>query len=1701
MGVVLRQSQVTVKLSYHWKRRKVQEDQAIRKSLSQMERLHSADMGSGRRMYRSHLLLLDFVFLFCFISLASGSPMEVMSAPNLLRVGTEENIFVEIQDNAGEGDVNVNIIVRNFPRKDLTLASTTVTLTKQNKFQGIGKIMIPAEHFSNDPNIKQYVHLQGEFGSQTLEKIVLISLQYGYIFTQTDKTIYTPSTTVHYRVFAMRPNMEPADKNYQPGTDTSVVVDIVNPDGIILESKLVLVESGIYSGSYFLPEIVSTGTWKVVSKFNTNLKQTFEAEFEVKEYVLPSFEVKLTSEVPFFYVDSDELTINIKATYLFGKKVDGTAFVVFGVIVGNTKNGIPSSLQRVQIDEGEGTVKLKKEHIAQTFPNINDLEGNFIFAAVSVLTESGSEMVEAELRGIQIVKSPYTINFKKTPKYFKPGMSFDVTIEVLNPDNTPAKNIPVVVNPGEVKGHTADNGMAKLSINTVANSRNLNITARTAVENILPARQRSANMIVTPHTSRNYIHIGLETAEVKLGQNLKFSLNLNRNEEYDITYLILSRGQLVKHDRFRAERQILISHNVLITKEMLPSFRIIAYYHVNTEVVSDSVQVDIQHSCVGDLKLEEKKHNIYKPRGKFGLKVTGDPGATVGLVAVDKGIYVINNKHRLTQKKIWEIIAKYDTGCTPGGGKDSMNVFYDAGLLFVASTTSGTPHRTDLKCPATSRRKRSTALIDLRTSLISKYQDKEQIECCLDGMKDIPVPYTCERRRDYVVGGPGCAEVFLHCCKEMEKVHVDRKAEALKLARSEWDDEYIDSYDISVRTSFPESWLWINVTLPNCTQNIKNCRTTFEKDNIPLPDSITAWHFTGISMSRTHGICVNDDLEILVQKTFFIDLRLPYSAVRGEQLEIKAILHNYEEDPIRVRVDLKEETNLCSAAHKRGKYRQEVTVGSETTRAVAFTIIPMKEGLFPIEIKATVRGGDSDGIRKMLRVVPPGVLTNNTKTLLLDPARKGRDGKQVEIIKSAIPETDMVPDTAASTQIFLSGREQMSTLLENAISGKSMGTLIKQPYGCGEQNMARMTLPVIATMYLDKTNQWEFVGFEKRNKALQHITKGYATELTYRKQDGSFEVFANHDGSTWLTAYVAKVFAMAYDLIRVDKNVICDAIKFLILNTQQPDGMFKEVGYVYSQSMRSDLLGRDSDASMTAFCLIAMQESREICRSSVNSLPNSINKAVAYLEKRLPSLTNPYSVAMTSYALANENKLNKEILFKFITSDRTHWQVRDELYYTLEATAYALLALIRAEAYEEATPIVRWLGQYQQGDGGYGSTQATIMVYQASSEYWINAKEPEYNVDVDILLPGRTKTDKYSFNKENHFTTRTSKFPAINKDIQVNATGKGEAVLKIMSLYYALPKVLEKDCELFNLSVQIVPEKLDEDEKIYKLTIEVLFKEERNASMSIIDVGLPTGFTFDKNDLDALSKSHSRIISRYESNTDLSERGSLIIYLNKISSVQPEIITFRIHSTMEASFLQPTAVSVYEYNNKKPCVKFYHPERKNAELMRLCRGRKECVCAEENCSFQRKNEVSNEDRITKACEVAHDGSIDFVYKVRVEELEPYWSTDFYRVQILEVIKEGNTDVGPEGQPRTFLSSQHCREAQGLTASKTYLIMGTSKDIYKDDEKRIYQYVLGERTWIEYWPTPAECQTREYRSTCLGIEDLVEVYKIHGCPKK
>ncbi|XP_070966190.1 complement C3-like [Oncorhynchus clarkii lewisi] len=1651
-------------------------------------------------MMRVELMLLAAVAL-SLPMLSNGEVLYVMSAPNPLRVGSMERVFVEAQDYSGD-DFNVKITVKNFPAKDQQLPSTSVSLNLVNKYQALIDVTIleGLGFFDEDYTVNQYVYLQAEFPGHLLEKVVLVSFQTGYIFVQTDKTIYTPESKVYYRVFALNSGLEPVSD--------IINVEIMNPDGITLKQNNYKPHNGIISGHFPIPEITRNGNWKVVSNFKNNPHKNFTADFEVKEYVLPSFEVILKVSKSFFYVDDDELSVNIDARYLFGKPVTGFGFVVFGVIQGDGRTSFPGSLQRVELGQSVvGKAVLKRQHIEETFPDINNLLQKSLYISVNVLTDTGSEMVKAEKKGIFIVKSPYSIHFKKTPLYFKPGMPYDISVYVTNPDDSPAKDIDVEAlhKHQQVQGKTHENGIAKMTINTDVGTAELPITVKTNVNGLGDDRQGTQMMTAKPYKSKdnsqNYIHINIHSAEVKIGERLKVDLSLGsspaaQHSKHEITYLILSKGQLISSQRLEWRKgQGLVTHSLTVNKDMIPSFRIVAYYHVGQkEVVSDSVWVDVKDTCMGSLKVDAvSPSDSYAPGAEVTLSVIGDSEARVGLVAVDNGVYVLNDKNRLTQTKIWDMIEKHDTGCTAGSGMDSMGVFYDAGLVFASSGAGHTPERTVSSCPVNSRRRRAVTINDVVTTLASQYTGLER-QCCMDGMRKNILDYTCERRAQYISDGTDCVEAFLKCCREMATKREEAKTDQLILARSEEEDEDFESFnDIISRSFFPESWLWIEESLPRCPDN-KQCPVHNIK--MTLPGSITSWQITAIGLSKTHGICVSEPLKVIVWKNFFLDLKLPYSAVRNEQLEIKAILHNYMEGSITVRVELRETPDVCSSASKKGRYIVTVMVDPRSTRSVPFVIIPMKLGLHTIEVKASVRDwGGRDGVKKELRVVPEGVLTRlQVKKVELDPAKHG--GTDTVRVRSG-PLANQVPNTPARTHISVTG-EQLASTIEAAISGSPLGDLLRQPGGCGEQNMIGMTLPLIATHYLDTTKQWDKVGLERRNQAVNYIQRGYEQELAYRKKDGSYAAFDNEPSGTWLTAYVAKVFAMANPLIVISEDVLCSAVKWLVMKRQRPNGIFEETGKLLHPTMMGDVLGKDVDDTLTAFVLITLQEAHTICikDDGIRNLPESIEKAKQYLEFRNQHLTNPYSVAMTSYALANEGNLNQSILFKHSSTDRTHWPVSENHLLTLEATAYALLALVKAGAFEEAGPIVRWLKSQGFQRGGDSSTQSTIMVFQAVAEYMAKAgKVKDIDLNVDIDISGRTDVVKWSFSKSTALLTRTDKVQ-LHDNFTVTAKGTGLGELLVTTIYYAMPIEKNQDCKNFVLDVELIKQAkvaLNGAQETYMLHIDVLFKSDRNATMTILDISLLTGFVVDVEDLKQLSTGTERYIQRFEMDKKLSERGSLIIYLDQVSNKLADKVAFRIHKVQDVGLLQPVGVTVYEYYaQENRCVKFYHPNKKDGTLNRLCQE-DVCSCAEESCSFKKKHgDMSEVKLLDKACEAG----MDYVFKASLVNatLESY--TDTYLMEIKRIIKEG-TDLLLNGEKRLFLAHPSCRKALDLEEGQSYLLMGDTAALIQSGDR--FEYVLGERTWIESWPTSDECNIQgPTRERCLEINDFVHVMENEGC---
>uniref|UniRef100_A0A671NWA8 Complement C3 n=1 Tax=Sinocyclocheilus anshuiensis TaxID=1608454 RepID=A0A671NWA8_9TELE len=1641
-------------------------------------------MGRGTVRMEVKLLFLTVVLLSSPL-LTLCAPLFVLSAPNLLRVGSSENLFVEAQDYSGVA-LDVKIIVKNHPKKDKEILSKSVKLTSDKNFQILTDIKIPDDQnlFSDDPLEKQYVYLQAQFPSVTLEKVVLLSFQSGYIFVQTDKPIYTPASTVQYRIFSLTPNLEPLSQS-------GITVEIMNPQDITVSSEKIFPVKGMKSGKYAIPEMASPGIWKVVTLFSNTPQKTFTADFEVKEYVLPTFEVKLKPSKSFFYVGDESLTVDIEAKYLFGQKVDGNAFVVFGVMEDEKKTSIPASLQKVQIVTGKGTAELTNQMITDTFPNINQLVGRSIYVSVSLLTESGSEMVEAERRGIQIVTSPYTIHFKKTPHFFKPGMPFDVSVYVTNPDQTPAVNVGVEVNPGGVRGQTRDNGIAKVTVNTPGGSPTLDITAKTKDpdikdENQQAVKKMTAQAYETKGGSNNYLHIGIDAVELQIGDPMKVNLNTGQSpgvKDQDYTYMILSKGQIVQADRFKRQGQSLVTLPVTVTKDMVPSFRFVAYYHVGpSEVVSDSVWVDVKDTCMGKLQIEVKeKMNIYGTGDEVKLQITGDHGAKVGLVVVDKAVQVLN-KNRLTQTQIWDVIEKHDTGCTAGGGRDSMGVFTDAGLMFESNGAGGTNTRIMSECPKTSKRKRrAESLLQITSTLAGKYSG-ELKQCCVDGMRDNKLGYTCERRATYIVDGQACVKAFLDCCNQMKsRKNTKDEEEEMVLARSDDDDDYYtDSEEITSRTQFPESWLWEEIDL--CDK----CPTTATEKVIYLKDSITTWQILAVSLSPTLGICVAEPVEMVVFKHLFIDLKMPYSAVRGEQLEIKAIIHNYTPKKQKVRVEFMETEDVCSFASKKGKYRTTVSVDKGSSIAVSYVIIPMTLGNHMIEVKASAYEAIyTDGVRKPLKVVSEGVLISlQRKNVELNPVK---NGEKPVLLKGDIPD-DRVPDTPANTYISIAG-EEIAQTVEQAISGDFMGRLIVQPSGCGEQNMIYMTLPLIATHYLDSTNQWAAVGMERRNDAINHISTGYQQQLGYRKPDGSYAAWIHRPSSTWLTAYVAKVLAMANNLVIIEENVICSALKWLVLHKQLPDGSFKEESAVIHGEMVGDVRGKDADASLTAFVVIAMQEARDICAESVGSLHESIRKAVSFLEGRLPQLTNPYAVAMTSYAMANANKLNKDILMKRssqLEAGRS-WTVSGQHHHSLEATAYAVLALVKDKDFDKAGEAVHWLNRQQSHYGGSGTTQATIMVFQAVAEYRTQVKDRQnFNLDVELSVAGRSKPVRYTIKRENAHLTRSDRVD-INQEFNVTAKGTGTATLSVLTLYYARPVEKKSDCTFFDLTVKM---EKDNEGKIEFMPF--LFKSDKtDATMTILDIGIPTGFTVETRDLEELSRGKERYIQKFEMDKVLSERGSLILYLDTVLRKEPQRIAFRMNKILNVGLLQPAAVTIYEYYSPNArCTKFFHPERTDGAISRLCKGEL-CQCAEENCSYQKKTGVEDDERFNKACEAG----MDYVYKVTVVGSDLKQDSDIYDLKVEQVLKEG-TDVDVEGKVRPFLARPSCRNHLGLVEGKSYLIMGRSVDL--PELGGSLQYIFGEQTWIEYWPTRQESQTPEHRQRYIGISDLQNSLLKEGC---
>ncbi|XP_072005897.1 complement C3-like isoform X2 [Engystomops pustulosus] len=1576
------------------------------------------------------------LILLGFLGESYGQTRCVLIAPSVVHVDTEETIMVSVE---GQPLSSVEIKVLDFPEKKFLLAQSQISISKDNNFLGKATIKIPSHPFHANITTKQFVTINATSSACSLEKHVLLSFHSGYIFIQTDKPIYPPASKVLYRIFPLNNKMKP--------TKTRVKVQLQNPEGVVVKrEEHYPAPIGVVTKSIDLSELASLGVWTLTARYDDSTEK-FTTNFEVKEYVLPSFEVTIKAQRNFIYLEDMSFSVTINAQYLYGKPVSGEAFVLFKLKRGNEEKKLTDSLRRIQISDGTGEVELLTKDLMKDFRDREDLVQYRLHIAVTVIADSGGDLVEAELSNIVIVKSPYKILFTRTPKYFKPGMPFDLTVMVTNPDGSPAKNIPVVAEPGKVYATTIQDGTARIILDTDTETKTLDINVKTAEGQILPTRQASGRLTVFPYRDSNgqgnYLHITFKNDVLERGEKVFISfITQNRNskvhdQKLHLTYLVLSRGQIVTMGRQeRGSGQSLVTVPLVITEQLLPSFRIVAYYTVGDELVSDSLWVDVVDDCMGTLKLSGRKATA-EPGEPISLTLRADHNATVVLVAVDKAVYVMNNNYRMTQSKMWSTVEDSDIGCSPGSGADNMGVFYDAGLAVETNFGLRTKQRSDSSCEAGKRRRRRS------TAELMEYRS-------MKGQND-------------------------------DEIYDDGTV---------IDDEYLLDTEIISRNFFQESWMWDVVRMEKAP-DADGISTEVLRGKY-LPDSVTTWEVLAISLSEHKGICVAPPYEIQAVKNFFIDLKLPYSVARNEQVEIRAIVYNYKDTDLKVRISLSHNPHVCSLSTPTKKFTKVVTVKSHSSFSVPIVIVPLTVGKQSVEVMANVYGQFvGDGVRKLLRVVPEGVRKTETVTsVILDPEAKG--GEHIVTIPKLLMK-NRVPWSDVITKVDVQG-SPISRLVVKPINGSRLNPLIIVPGGSLESNMAGMTIVVIATHYLNKSNQWDKIGLHRREEALRNIRRGYTHQLRFRRSDGSYGRFRSAPPSTWFTAHITKVLTMAIYLVdAVDRDILCGSIKWLILETQKPDGSFYDRAPMSGQYISGGLYrSSDPEVALTAFVVIALLESKEICTGQVNNLKFSIDKAMKYLQDHHRSLVRPHTIAITSYALALGGKLKDLSTLVSAATDKSHWDEPGSQLISLEATSYALLTLLHLKTYDLVDPVVHWLTDQHFYGAGFGSTQAAIMFFQALAKYQTVVDDSKVlNMGISFDFQERRLSRRYQLSMALHLYSFET---PINTGFVVTAQGQGQATLTVTAMYYEIVTEKEKKCDNFDLSVTV------KDEPYVKrpggvlgaVSLTICFRHLKpvNTTMSILEISMMTGFSPDMEDLKGLDKYNSE----FQIHKGDFDKETVIIYLDKVSHTEDKCLKIKAHQHFNVGLVQPASVTIYDYDTPESrCTKFYHKDEGDKLLGIICQD-DVCRCAEGNCLMVQKTgeQFTAIDRMDKICHPA----VDHVYKVTLIETRHGKDYDQYSMNITNVFKMGQDDTAP-GNRRNFISPRNCRETLKLKEGLDYLVYGHIKDVWKTDETS-YSYMIGSHTWIEWWPSNKQCQKPEYGEICDIFHEVADHLELFGC---
>uniref|UniRef100_G1KUD5 Alpha-2-macroglobulin n=1 Tax=Anolis carolinensis TaxID=28377 RepID=G1KUD5_ANOCA len=1463
-------------------------------------------------------ILLLFLFLLPGDhATSSAEPQYLVLVPFLIHTETTEKICVQL--NHLNESVTLKITLEYGGRNKSLIRD--VLVAKTDHFQCIPFMIRRWNRPTDSPVVLLTVSVKGDTLSFWSRKTVLVQNLDNLVFVQTDKPIYKPGQEVMFRIASMDENFHPLN-----GKDPK--------RNRLFQWQNVELKVGLVQLSFPLTSEPKQGTYKVVVKkpSGSNVEQTFE----VKEYVLPKYEV-LVKAPKVITIMSKQLEVTVCGMYTYGKPVPGLVKV---------------QICRPYSSPWNDCYGKESEAVCKEFSGEADGQGcltRVVQTSLFQLKRSGYKMnlrvegtIVEEGTGMELNGSAFTditrtlskATFENLDPYYKPGIPFQGQVKLVDGTNQPITNGTISIQVGAKKTNytTNDQGQVQFSIDTT-NFTGDSIWIKAKYKSTpycydrnweFPSHHEAyftAFYFYSP--SRSYLHIESVSKTLNCEQNqavrVHYVLNLDviKDEKIVFHYLVMAKGNIVYDGTYDLPELLkkakgVFALDLALSVHMAPVAHLLVYTILpNGELLAHSADFVVENCFSNKVRLWFSD-SVGLPASKTQLHLAASEGSLCAVHAVDKSVFILKPKAELSSQTVYKLLPV-----------QNLNFYrYESWAVDDPDST---------KC------------IHFKTIFVG-------------GIGYYPINFSFYTGDAYKILQKFGLKVFTST-----KIHSPRNCQTfayspqledssirnrvlLRFKRNnshgKWNTFFKEPEKISqpVRSFFPETWLWdlYVISIP-----------------VTIPDTITEWRAGAYCMSAEAGFGLASPVALKAFQPFFLDLTMPYSVVRGEKFILKATVFTYLPRCLRVKMMLDPSPDFTASPEE--KEEESHCVCANGRKTVSWMVTPRSLGEVKFTASAEALSSDQPCGNEIVEIPSEGKKDTLIKSLIVEPegiekevvfnhficdARDGvnqssqyrgslenRTPRLIALgrIAERYPHSEPVSLKVPENVVEESARASFCVLgdiLGSAI--QNLHQLLRMPYGCGEQNMALFAPNIYILKYLNNTRQ---LTEDIKSKAIGYLVSGYQRQLNYKHSDGSYSTFGERrgePGNAWLTAFVLRSMAQAKNHIFVEQSHISDAQAWLAVR-QKENGCFQSSGTLLNNALKG---GVDDEVSLSAYTTIALLEMPLPVTHSV------VRNALFCLETAAESKEiNVYTRALMAYAFALAGKEEKRdemlrLLHAVAVEEdgSLHWQRPKKLgeekedlpsYYhrapsaEVEMTSYVLMAyLTKRPAPSEddlktATQIVLWLIKQQNPTGGFSSTQDTMVALQALSLYSaLTFVRSSKGVQV-TLNAGENALKQFQVERDNRLLLQCQAVPKLPGDYRIEVTGEGCVFAQTTLKYNVQPCQEEVP---FALEVHTVPETCTgpKANKVFNLAINVSYTGKRPVSnMAIVDVKMLSGYIPSKPSVRKLE--NHNLVQRTETSSS-----HVLIYLEKVTNAT-QSYTFTIEQDVPVQGLKPALVKVYDY--------------------------------------------------------------------------------------------------------------------------------------------------------------------------------------------